>query len=64
MLFWSFGDNLGRLKQDRQISQEGLALVCGLDRAYISGLERGRKPTLKNLLLIAINLDVSVSYLL
>jgi transcriptional regulator with XRE-family HTH domain len=60
-----FGDSLRRLRKNRQISQEEFALVCGLDRTYISGLERGtRNPTLKVLLLISASLDISVSELL
>lgn len=36
------------------LSQEDLALECGLHRTYISQLERGRKsPTLRTLVLIA-----------
>jgi transcriptional regulator with XRE-family HTH domain len=42
------------------MSQESLALTCGLDRTYISGIERGvRNPSLTNILKIAAALEVS-----
>lgn len=45
-------------------SQEDLADVCGLDRTYVGGIERGeRNPSLKNLLKIANALNVSMSEL-
>jgi transcriptional regulator with XRE-family HTH domain len=60
-----FGDSLRKLRNERQLSQEEFALLCGLDRTYISGLERGtRNPTLKVLDLIATSLDISISELL
>jgi len=38
--------NLRRLRVARGLSQERLALESGVDRAYVSGLERGREnPT-------------------
>lgn len=51
-----------RLKASQ--SQEDLADVCGLDRTYVGGIERGeRNPSLKNLLRIASALNVSISEL-
>jgi len=44
------------------MSQEGFALKCGLDRTYISGVERGeRNVSLKNIGLIAKSLGVSLA---
>ena len=41
------------------MSQENLALRCGLARSYIGNLERGGvNPTLYNVLRIAVALDV------
>jgi transcriptional regulator with XRE-family HTH domain len=46
------------------LSQESLAEACGLDRTYISMLERGtRNPSLQNLLKISSGLNTSVSKL-
>lgn len=43
------------------LSQERLAQIAGLDRTYISGLERGvRNPSLATIEKIAAALDVSV----
>jgi transcriptional regulator with XRE-family HTH domain len=44
------------------LSQEKLAFATGLDRTYISLLERGlRTPSLYTLMLISKHLDISVS---
>ena len=40
------GRNLKKYRKEAGFSQEGLALECGLHRAYVSGVERGvRNPT-------------------
>lgn len=42
------------LRERAAISQEDLALQAGLDRTYISGIERGRRnPSLKSMQRIA-----------
>jgi transcriptional regulator with XRE-family HTH domain len=49
-----YGFALRQLRADRGFSQESLALAAGLDRAYVSGIERGeRNPSLANLLELA-----------
>lgn len=54
-----------KLRQERHrlgISQEELGFRTGLDRTYISGIERGeRNPTLQNIGRIAKALKVSLS---
>jgi transcriptional regulator with XRE-family HTH domain len=35
-----FATNLRRIRHDRKISQEGLAYDAGVDRAYLSRVER------------------------
>ena len=55
----AFGQTIRAIRNRRAISQESLALQCGLDRTYISGIERGtRNPSLTNILKIAAALDV------
>ena len=47
------------------MSQEKLGLKAGLDRTYISGIERGmRNPTLKTIWLLAETLSTTPSSLL
>ncbi len=56
----AFGATVRRIRALRGISQQGLAQSCGLDRTYISGIERGmRNPSLTNILKIADSLAVS-----
>ena len=60
----AFGEAVRALRAMRGISQQGLAQRCGLDRTYISGIERGaRNPSLTNILRIADALGVSASEL-
>lgn len=43
----AFGEVLRTARRERGVSQEGLALATGLDRTFMSLLERGiRTPTL------------------
>jgi len=49
------------LRMKKGLSQEGLALACGLDRTYIGGVERGeRNISLINIKRIADALHVAV----
>ncbi len=58
----AFGSVLKELRDAQNFSQEQLALDSGLDRTYISMLERGvRQPTLTTLLLLANSLDSTMS---
>lgn len=42
-----FGAHLKKLRLEAGLSQEAFADKCGLDRTYVSGIERGvRNPTL------------------
>lgn len=50
----AFGQVLRELRQNRGLSQEQLALVCDLDRTFISMLERGRRqPSLSSVITLA-----------
>lgn len=55
------GENVRRLRQAAGISQAELAVRLGVDRAYISGLEKGtRNPTVVTLWHVsqALNVDM------
>jgi transcriptional regulator with XRE-family HTH domain len=63
-LLTRFGERLRDLRQAAGLSQEAFAERCGLDRTYISGIERGRRNvSLQNLKLIAYALNTSLSRL-
>ena len=54
-----FGLQLKALRKAKDLSQEQLGLIAGLDRTYISGIERGvRNVSLINIFRIAHALDV------
>ena len=60
-----FGTLLKDVRRAREVSQEKLALDCGLDRTYISMLERGLKsPTLNTIFSIAEALDIPAEFLI
>jgi len=60
-----FGSALKEARGDIGISQQDLALDCGLDRTYISLLERGlRQPTIKTLFRLSTRLGVKPSSLI
>ena len=42
-LLLNFGDRVRTARLKLGLSQEKLALDCGLDRTYISGIERGKR---------------------
>lgn len=59
-----FGEVLKHFRSVRGISQEELALLSGLDRTFVSRLERGiRQPTLATLIGIGLALEVSAAEL-
>jgi transcriptional regulator with XRE-family HTH domain len=61
----AFGHELRRRRVAAGFSQEQLALNCGLDRTFISLLERGlRQPTLTTLFILADTLQVKPSKLI
>lgn len=56
----AFGEVLREYRQRAELSQEGLALAAGIDRTYVSLLERGlRQPTLDMVFKLANELDVA-----
>ena len=59
------GDNVRSARAALDISQEALGLEVGIDRTYISGIERGRRnPSLKVIALIAARLKTTPAQLL
>lgn len=59
------GMNLRRYRNLAQISQEDLADLAGIDRTYVSGVERGiRNPTVTVLQSLAEALKIETSALL
>jgi len=59
------GRTIREARKAKDMSQESLALVSGLDRSYVGGVERGeRNLSILNLKKIADALDVSASILL
>ena len=60
-----FGQRLREKRTELGISQEAFADKCGLDRTYISGIERGkRNVSLLNIDTIAKALGVSIAELM
>lgn len=59
-----FGREVRRYRQAVGLSQEALAARAGLDRTYVSGVERGlRNVSLKNLHILARALGVTIGEL-
>ena len=60
-----FGRRLRLLREHRGISQERLAIQSGLDRTYVSAIDRGKKnPTLVIIHKLAEALDVNPHFFL
>ena len=61
----AFGQVLKKYRLEKGLSQERLALESGLDRTYISLLERGkRQPSIKTLFAISAHLKIRPSTLI
>ncbi|MDG0798907.1 helix-turn-helix domain-containing protein [Pectobacterium punjabense] len=59
-----FGQRVKTLRLQAGLSQEAFADKCGLDRTYISGIERGvRNPTLEVIGVIADGLGIKLKNL-
>lgn len=60
-----FGSRVRDLRLAKGLSQEAFAALCGLDRTYIGGIERGeRNVALRNIAVIAKALDLTVAELM
>ena len=59
------GENIRSIRKKKGISQEGLALMCNVDRSYMGRIERGKvNLTVLKLYDIATSLDISPAVLL
>jgi transcriptional regulator with XRE-family HTH domain len=55
------GPAFRQLRKEFGLSQEALALIAGVDRTYVSGVERGvRNPSLKSMQRLAAALDITL----
>jgi transcriptional regulator with XRE-family HTH domain len=60
----AFGRRLRVLRESQGLSQERLAHDAGMDRTYVSGIERGvRNPSLRNIAKLAEALGVKIGAL-
>ena len=60
-----FGLRVRQLRTERKWTQLGMAQALGIDRSFISDLERGRKsPSLPTIEVIALGMKISLSDLL
>ena len=60
----AFGKKLSDIRKQANMSQEELAHKSGIDRSYISGIERGnRNVALLNILKLADALEIDVAVL-
>lgn len=60
-----FGKRVKQLRLQAGLSQEALAHKCGLDRTYVSGIERGlRNPTLEVIAILAKGLGIELKNLI
>lgn len=60
-----FGQKLRKLRLQRNWTQTDLAVHLGMDRSFLSDLERGkREPCLQTLEIIAQDFEINVSMLL
>lgn len=56
-----FGQVLRHLRKERKLSQEALAFDSGVDRTFISDMERGvKQPTITTIYRLARALNLSV----
>ena len=60
-----FGLRVRELRKAKGLSQDAFAAQCGMDRTYISGIERGkRNVSLRNIEVIAESFGISLSNLM
>lgn len=63
-IFGRLGKEIVRIRKEKNLSQEDLALDCYIDRSYMAEIEEGKaNPSLKVLYKIAGKLKIKLSYL-
>lgn len=61
----NFAEKLIQIRKERKLSQEKLALLCGIDRTHIGRIERlERTPGLEILDKLAVGLDIPLKELM
>lgn len=61
-LLGAFGAAVRQYRKERGYSQEAFGDLCGIDRSYMGGIERGeRNPALVNIMKIVQALDMKPS---
>lgn len=64
-ILYKFSQKLKKLRNDRGLSQESLALLCDIDRTYVGRIENmKRNPSLEILAKLADGLGIKLSELL
>lgn len=64
MILQQLGERVRELREQAGVSQEQLANEIGIDRTYISGIERGRRnPSIQSIYRIAKGLNISLEEL-
>ena len=63
-ILYKFSQKLKKLRNDRGLSQESLALLCDIDRTYVGRIENmKRNPSLEILAKLADGLGIKLSEL-
>lgn len=56
-----FGNRLRKLRENKALSQEALAHEAGLDRTYVSSVERGKRNiSIENIERLALALGIKI----
>ena len=60
-IFGRLGKEIARIRKERDLSQDDLAVDCNMDRSYLAEVEEGKaNPSLKVLCKIAVRLNTKL----
>ena len=63
-IFGRLGKEIARIRKEKDLSQDVLAVNCNMDRSYLAEVEEGKvNPSLKVLCKIANGLNIQISQL-